>query len=530
MIDHTGISQNYDCEAAPFIEAFSAKYEAFSKEYSLARWDFYTTGKDPGLDKFVEQESEMLSDPELYTNLEKWKGHLSDPILARQVKKLYKTAKKYHFDKDRIEAIEKKKNEVNEIHMNCRAIYQGKEATDSELRKVICEETDVALREEAWKAAKIKGDLVAPGNIELVKMRNAYAQSQGHNNYFEMRLKDQDIDPQRLYSLLDKLDAVSEAPYTKIRNEKKAELAKFFNISAEDLKPWHFGYDIDNFTQDIDAYFPKEKQVAILKQSFKAMGFDLDQMGIVFDLEQREGKTQHGFCFGIDIPNDVRIIANEEAKHDFQYVLQHEGGHAVYYKGIDASLPFLLRNYASSVMTEGVAELFGMIVSNDANWLQTYADMPQELAEKNESKNREAGQSFIRSYLQYINFEKELYENPDQDLAGLWWDLGEKYKQTPKPDDTSLNGWAEVIHFTGYPAYLQNYLLAEIVACQLFNTIEKENGSVIGNPKTAEFLNKELFVRGATIGEKDLLIEVTGEEMNPQHYVDYVFGENKEEK
>ncbi len=519
----------FDAEAAPYVEDFSKQYEQLSLDSNQAYWDLYSTGKSDELEKVQERERELYSSDELYTNMAKWDGHITDPMLARQVKGLYEAAKQYHSDKDRLEEIDKKTNEVNEIHMNYRATYQGKEVTDTELRKVLEEEKNPALRKEAWLASNAKGDKVAPGLIELVKLRNEFAQSQGYSNFFEMRLKEQDIDPQKLYDLLDDLDKVSEAPFTERRDASKEKIAKLFNIQLDELRPWHFGYDIDKFSKELDAHFPKSRQLKILKSSYNDMGYDLDAMGVQYDLEQRPGKTQHAFCFGMSIPDDVRIIANEEPTHYFQEVLHHESGHAVYDKGIPAALPPLLRGCASSVMTEGAAMMFERL-ANDAAWLQEYGGVPKELAERNEEKNRKGGQSFIRAYLAYINFEKALYEDPDQDLAGLWWDLREKYSQTPKPEDTSLNGWAETIHFTGYPAYLQNYLLAEMVAAQLHDKLVDENGSVIGNPKTAEWLDREVFAQGATMDEADLLVQATGEKLNPQHYVDYVFGRDDDDR
>ena len=32
-----------------------------------------------------------------------------------------------------------------------------------------------------------------------------------------------------------------------------------------------------------------------------------------------------------------------------------------------------------------------------------------------------------------LRFEKSMYENPDQDLNKLWWDLVEKYQMVKRP-------------------------------------------------------------------------------------------------
>ena len=59
-----------------------------------------------------------------------------------------------------------------------------------------------------------------------------------------------------------------------------------------------------------------------------------------------------------------------------------------------------------------------------------------------------------------FNFEKNLYENPDQDLNKLWWDLVEKYQFVKRPEGITLGPeWATKIHIATYPVYYQNYQL-----------------------------------------------------------------------
>ena len=39
-----------------------------------------------------------------------------------------------------------------------------------------------------------------------------------------------------------------------------------------------------------------------------------------------------------------------------------------------------------------------------------------------------------------LRFEKAMYENPDQDLNKLWWDLVEKYQLVKRPDGPQRPG------------------------------------------------------------------------------------------
>ena len=60
-----------------------------------------------------------------------------------------------------------------------------------------------------------------------------------------------------------------------------------------------------------------------------------------------------------------------------------------------------------------------------------------------------------------------MYDNPDQDLNKLWWDLVEKYQLLKRPEGRNEPDWATKIHIATYPCYYHNYLLGEFLAQQL---------------------------------------------------------------
>ena len=45
-----------------------------------------------------------------------------------------------------------------------------------------------------------------------------------------------------------------------------------------------------------------------------------------------------------------------------------------------------------------------------------------------------------------LPFEKAMYENPDQDLNKLWWDLVKKYQMVKRPAARSATDYASKIH------------------------------------------------------------------------------------
>ena len=73
-----------------------------------------------------------------------------------------------------------------------------------------------------------------------------------------------------------------------------------------------------------------------------------------------------------------------------------------------------------------------------------------------------------------LRFEKALYENPDQDLNNLWWDLVEKYQGLHRPEGRNAPDYASKIHIVCAPVYYHNYMLGQLFACQVHRTIARE--------------------------------------------------------
>jgi peptidyl-dipeptidase A len=123
-------------------------------------------------------------------------------------------------------------------------------------------------------------------------------------------------------------------------------------------------------------------------------------------------------------------------------------------------------------------------------------------------------------------FEKSMYENPDQDLNKLWWDLAEKYQMLKRPEGRNEPDWATKIHIALYPCYYHNYLLGELLASQLYyymiKNIVKSNDykfqSFTGNKEIGKFLKEKVFAPGMEFYWNDMIEKATGEKLTPKYY------------
>jgi peptidyl-dipeptidase A len=130
------------------------------------------------------------------------------------------------------------------------------------------------------------------------------------------------------------------------------------------------------------------------------------------------------------------------------------------------------------------------------------------------------------------HFERALYQNPDQDLNTLWWDLEESLQMVPRPEGRNAPDWAAKIHLGTAPVYYHNYLLGELVASQLRHTIDTHvlqgNGNVgrrfVTDPAVGRYLIEKVFRPGALQHWQDALALATGERLSPRYFVEQVKG------
>ena len=401
----------------------------------------------------------------------------------------------------------------------------GKVYSNGELRKMLEDEKNVDKRKEIYEALNGGGELIAKDLVKLVKIRNKFAVKKGYPDYFTMVLKESyNVDKDKLFKLLDDLAVQTEKTSKKFYMQHYQKLADAFNISVDKLRPWHYGLVMeDNPFKQANKYIKnKDDLLPLTKKLYEKMGWDIDKMPIQYDIFPRENKNQHDICFRIDCPNDIRILANlrEEDMNSIE-VLNHEDGHAVYDNGISNHIPYLDRGPASSAATEAVAMLMESLPYRENQFLQENLNMPKALAEKLEKKRKEYLVHFVRAYLLLINFEKEMYENPNQDLDKLWFNLGKKYCNKNIPEKTT-NEWANISHFLTHPGYLQNYLRAEIMAAQIYKSVTDKFGPMTQNPQVANYFTTKMFKPGSILTEDEVLIRLTGSPLKPDAFSEQI--------
>ena len=207
----------------------------------------------------------------------------------------------------------------------------------------------------------------------------------------------------------------------------------------------------------------------------------------------------------------------------------HEFGHGVYDKYIDMNVPYLLREPAHTFTTEAIAMIMGRLSTNGA-WMNAMGIIDEKEAEKVKTEGfkmlRLEQLVFSRWAQVMYRFEKGLYENPDQDLNKLWWDLAEKYQMLKRPADRNMPDWATKTHIATSPCYYHNYLLGELLASQLNAYIVKnilktdnyQTPNYVGNKEIGKYLIEKVFKPGRIYYWNDMIEKATGEKLTAKYY------------
>jgi peptidyl-dipeptidase A len=527
--------------AKDFISEYEKKMRSLELTANNAWWDANITGKDDDFKRKEEAQNKIdaaLSDAKKFEALKGIKasrdaGKITDPIMARQVDVLYLMYLEKQVTPDLLKKITSKANAVEQAFNVYRAKVDGKEITDSKVRSTLKESTDSGFRQKVWEASKGVGKIVENDLKDLVKLRNEAAKQLGFKNFHAMTLTLNEQDGTELIKLFDELDELTSKPFTAAKEDIDFRLARRFSIKPEELMPWHY---FDPFFQEspavfdanLDSPYTKADLLKLARDFYAGIGLPIDRVLAKSDLYEKKGKSPHAFCTDIDREGDVRVLANIVNNEYWMGTMLHELGHSVYSShNIPAGLPYLLRCESHILTTEGVAMQFERFSKSRA-WLAKMGvsvENPQAFDDAAVKVQRNQLLIFSRWCQVMLRFEKGMYENPQQDLNKLWWDLVEKYQQVKRPKDRDAPDYGSKVHICSAPVYYHNYMMGQLFASQVHHALSRDvfgtpPASVIyvGDKKVGEFMKKKVFEPGRTLDWKGLTKHATGEELNAKAF------------
>jgi len=509
-----------------FLAEFIPLVAKKSKQLNQAFWILETTGSDDAADLKADLDGEyriLFNDPKVYQQLLDWDKELKDPLLKRQINVLIRAFKLNQVPKALLEELARKEATLTQSYASFRSELEGKELSENDIREVLKAEKNIEKRKKTWEASKKIGAVLAPQILELVRLRNEVAHSLGFSDYFQLQLDLQEVDPKWLLATLDDLAKKSEKAYEEALSEINASLSKKFGTS--DLGPWAWSEPfcqedpLDN--EELDTLVQGLDMSKASAQFYRRMNVDVEPILKRSDMFEREGKNQHAFCINMDRQNDVRTLNNVCSSLKWLETVLHELGHAIYEIGFDPSLPWLLREPPHMITTEAMALLAGRQAYKLDSLHCLIGETSNPALQKVEGGLKRRQLVFSRWVLVMTEFESQLYSNPFQDLNKLWWSLVEKHQKITPPKDRSGGfDWACKYHIGLAPVYYFSYLLGEMFASAIQESLAKECGDKgLSNEKTGRFLQEKLFAPGNRMPWSDLVTHVTGKPLTGDAWV-----------
>lgn len=477
-------------------------------------------------------------DVELLRKL-KYSGLITDSLLFRQLNVLYHAFVESQFDLDKsqkqILMTIKKHHQVPEFKLN----FGGKVYAVGQIDSILKNTNNSLIMNKISELCQQKGKLIAPEVIRLTKVRNEFAVNCGYTNYYHLSLETQDQDPERIKLMLDEIELKTRDQYFEAKKVIDKMLTKRFRIAVGELRPWHYNEDRvsylpKRFTKQLDSLFVKSDPVKRVARFFEGIGMPIQNVIDNSRLEEDPTKVKPTSMINVDFKNDIRLIAGISNTHDGLVRMMHLGGHATHFKSISEDVPYLLKN-PNPVISEGIAKCFENMAT-DFKWIKnevTFNDKMQKRIVLVCQHMYEVDRLlWCRKQLVMAEFEREIYQNPDQDLDLLWHELNLKYLGLNFPSVKGAGFWATSKYNSFLSCNIHSFVLADVLAAQLQHSVEnrvlkKTNGIAQNNIALGKYLFDNLYQYGNLLPWEKLIEKATGEPLNSSYFVEELVGNDK---
>lgn len=377
---------------------------------------------------------------------------------------------------------------------------------------------------EAWEEARAKNDFphFLPFLEKIVDFKRKFAEIYGYKNHPYDALLDE-FEPGLTVEKLDPL-------FAKLRESSVRLLKRIQNNGVKTRSAiFEQSFDID-------------KQKEFNRYILPLIGFDLEA--------GRLDETVHPFAQTVNI-GDVRLTTRYLAENvrSALFGTIHEAGHGIYEQHVNPEFEeSVLQSGASFGIHESQSRFLENMVGRSKQFWDYFYPKLQEYF-PNQLGNVSAGEfyravntvvpSFIRVEADELTYnlhimvryeiEKALIagEMEARDLPVIWNQKMQDYLGiTPSTDS---EGVLQDVHWSfGGIGYFPSYSLGNLYAAQILHTIQKELpdfDSCIQNGKfdvIQDWLKENIHQFGKLYTPNELIVKVTGEELNAEYLVEYL--------
>jgi carboxypeptidase Taq len=291
----------------------------------------------------------------------------------------------------------------------------------------------------------------------------------------------------------------------------------------------------------LEGKFPIQAQKIFCREVAGKIGYDMDA--------GRLDVSAHPFTTGIG-PGDVRITTryDERSIGEAFFGVVHEVGHALYHQGLPHEhwgQPFC--KPVSLGINESQSRFWeNMIARSRAFWKHFYPSARSALAplegislERFYRHVNTVSPSLIRTEADEVTYNLHIMVRFEleaslmtgdlavEDLPEAWNHSMKRYLDV-EPSDYK-DGLMQDVHWaSGSIGYFPTYTLGNLYSAQFYNKIRTDLGDIdrfISSGKFSailDWLRKKIHSQGARFTPRKLVEEVTGEDLNPEYFINYL--------
>ena len=425
-----------------------------------------------------------------------------------------------------VEALNKEKNNLTKIEK--KEIELSMEEIEKK-KKVPADEYEAyakltSINQGIWEEAKAKNDFsIVKDNLEKIFNYN--------KKFAEYRRKDE----KNLYDVLlnDYEKGMDTEKLDIFFSELKKEIVPFLKKIQEKKKSLK---EEDKLNVPVD----EDIQMKFAKYLAAYVGFDFEK-GLV-------ETSEHPFTLNLN-KNDVRLTTNNKRDIPFSTVFSiiHEAGHGIYeQQTADNLIDTLLGAGGSMGLHESQSRFMENIVGrNRAFWKPLYqkamgfypflkdVDFEEFIKQINKIEpeliRTEADElTYSLHVMLRYEIEKIIFagEVSIDDLPKIWNQKMVEYLGIEPKNDAE--GLMQDVHwYSGLVGYFPSYAIGNAYASQIYNTMKKDFDvdKALENQdlkKITDWLGEKIHKYGRLKDTPEIIKEVTGEELNPKYYIDYL--------
>ncbi|MFX0050457.1 MAG: M3 family metallopeptidase [Candidatus Hodarchaeota archaeon] len=278
-----------------------------------------------------------------------------------------------------------------------------------------------------------------------------------------------------------------------------------FLAAAEHYAPEILGKDSFEYFDDfyvargriyspLNPHLEKKNPLKVIDHVLSNWGFGDDLKRIKVDSEDREKKTPSAFCFGIQIPNDVRVIFKHVSPFSDFISVFHEFGHAIHCTSGNPSDPFWTRYLIPMSVAETFSVFIEMLMENPI-FLKQEMKLAEEVIQDIQDRRHFMNLFFLVFYASNSLMKLEYWKN-NYSLE----EASSRFQELTRRFFWEIPGNYWLLHHVmpDYDIYAPSYILASIRVKEWIEQMVDEYGEEFWKDKQAGTVFRDLAATRAS--------------------------------